>query len=553
MNKLSLFIILTVAATGFIACVSNKDKKLTASDSLAIAESFLGMKFTPAERDSMVDGVKERMKNAVAIHQYSLSNEVPPATDFNPRPRGFKVSTEQRPIEFGVPEDVTMPDDRNKLAFFTIAQLSQLIKAKKISSLELTSFFIDRLKKYGDTLQCVITITEDLAIQQAKAADEALAKGKYLGPLHGIPYGAKDLLAVEGYKTTWGAAPFKDQQLEGDATVIKKLENAGAVLVAKLTLGALAMGDIWYGGITKNPWNLEQGSSGSSAGSAAATAAGLVPFAIGTETWGSIVSPSTRCGTTGLRPTFGRVSRSGAMALSWSMDKIGPIAKTAQDCAIVFDVMRGADEKDRTVVDAAFNFDANDNVSTYKVAYLKSVIDSARNYSNDSAALEVFKEMGIELLPIDLPDDIPVGALSIILGAEASAAFDELTRNNIDDALVNQKKNAWPNYFRASRYISGADYVNANRIRYKLIEEVNFLFKDYDAVITSSFGGGQLLMTNLTGNPCVVLPNGFDDEGAPTSFSILGNLYDEGKILRLAMAYQARTEVDEKHPEMFVR
>ena len=524
----------------------------SAIDSVAVMEPFFDLQYTSTERDSLKENLWGRTKQVKAVHGYNLPNSTPPAFDFNPRPAGFQLDTDQVPIDLGLPGNVEVPADRQQLAFYSVAQLAGLVRSRKISSLELTQFFIDRLKAYGDTLQCVVTITEELALEQAKKADEDIAKGNYRGPLHGIPYGVKDLLALEGYKTTWGAMPYKDQKVPGTATVIKRLDEAGGVLVVKLTLGALAMGDIWYGGKTKNPWDLAQGSSGSSAGSASATAAGLVPYAIGTETWGSIVSPSTRCGTTGLRPTFGRVSRSGAMALSWSMDKIGPITRSAQDAAIVFNVIKGADHEDRTVVDAAFNFDASRDVKTLKVAYLSALFENSSNARNDSLTLAVFNELGLSMEAIELPGDVPVEALSIILSSEASAAFDELTRSNDDDLLVNQKKNAWPNYFRSSRFISAADYVNANRIRYELIVKVNDLFKDYDAVICPSFGGNQLLMTNLTGHPCVVLPNGFNDKGSPTSFSIIGNLYEEASLLELAHAYQVATEIDEKHPEMFL-
>lgn len=521
-------------------------------DSLAVIEPFFGLDYTRSERDSAMENLWQRREQVKEVHSYSLPNSTAPALDFNPRPAGFELDTDQWPIDFGLSDNVELPAEREQLAFYTVAQLSSLVRTRKISSVELTQFFIQRLKTYGDTLQCVITLTEELAMEQAKRADEEIAAGNYRGPLHGIPYGVKDLLALEGYKTTWGAMPYKDQQVTGTATVIKKLEAAGGVLIVKLTLGALAMGDIWYGGKTKNPWDLQQGSSGSSAGSASATAAGLVPYAIGTETWGSIVSPSTRCGTTGLRPTFGRVSRSGAMALSWSMDKIGPITRSSQDAAMIFETIRGTDNKDRTLVDAAFNFDADRDLGKLKVAYLKSLFESSSNAQNDSLTLAVFRDLGVEMEALTLPGDIPVGALSLILASEASAAFDELTRSNEDDLLVNQKKNAWPNYFRSSRFISAADYINANRIRSELIVKVNDLFKGYDAVVCPSFGGDQLLMTNLTGHPCVVLPNGFNEKGSPTSFSIIGNLYDEASLLELAHAYQVATSTDEEHPAMFM-
>ncbi|ELR72857.1 Glutamyl-tRNA(Gln) amidotransferase subunit A-like protein [Fulvivirga imtechensis AK7] len=543
------------AAIAFLllSCVKQeKEPAEGAIDSLAYVEPYLGLSFTQSKRDSLREGLRETVSDIRKIHAYSLENSTPPAISFNPIPVGFQINQLQLPINWRLPSDVKFPVNENELAFYTVAELSVLIRTGQISSEDLTLFFLGRLKQYGDTLQCVVTLTEELALEQAKRADAELANGKYRGPLHGIPYGIKDLLAVEGYNTTWGATPYKNQQIDGTAAVVKKLEEEGAVLVAKLTLGALAMGDIWYGGVTKNPWDLKQGSSGSSAGSAAATAAGLVPFAIGSETWGSIISPSTRCGTTGLRPTFGRVSRTGAMALSWTMDKLGPICRSAKDCALVFEVIRGSDGIDQSVIDAAFNFNAATPAHQLKVGYLKTLFEQQYpNSANDSISLAVFRDMGLQLHEVELPEDIPVNALSIILAAEAAAAFDELTRSGRDSLLVNQKKSAWPNYFRTARFISAVDYINANRIRYELIQKMNEVLKEYDAIIAPSFGGNQLLMTNLTGHPCVVFPNGFNAEGKPASISIIGNLFDEAKLLQLAEAYQAATGVDEMHPEMF--
>ncbi|HMQ00308.1 MAG TPA: amidase, partial [Cyclobacteriaceae bacterium] len=350
------------------------------------------------------------------------------------------------------------------------------------------------------------------------------------------------------------AMPYKDQLIDETATVVKKLDEAGAVLLVKLTLGALAMGDIWYGGVTKNPWNLEQGSSGSSAGSASATAAGLVPFAIGTETLGSIVSPSTRCGTTGLRPTFGRVSRHGAMALSWSMDKIGPICRSAQDAAIVFETIRGEDGLDKTVKNAAFNYNAARDVKKLKVGYVKKYFEA--DYPNkefDNQTLEVLRKLGVELHEVEMPEELPIRSLLVILYAEAAAAFDELTRSKQDSLLVNQRKNAWPNIFRASRFIPAVEYINANRLRQMLIEKYHEALNDYDVIVTPSYGGSQLQITNLTGHPCVVVPNGFNDKGSPVSISFLGKLFGEAAALELAGAYQQATEFDDLHPEMFLK
>lgn len=521
-------------------------------EDLEYAQKTIGINFTSQEQELMLDGLNDKLKSYKAIREYPLTNEIPPSLIFNPVPPDFYINNNQKPIHWEIPENIEFPEDKNKLAFYSILELASLLKYRKITSTDLTSFFINRLKEYGDTLQCVITITEKLAAEQAARADREISAGNYKGPLHGIPYGVKDLLSVEGYLTTWGAAPFKDQMINKTATVVKKLEEAGGVLIAKLTLGALAWGDVWYGGITKNPWDLNQGSSGSSAGSASATSAGLIPYSIGSETHGSIVSPSTRCGTTGLRPSYGRVSRTGAMALSWSMDKLGPICRSAIDCAIVFESINGEDETDQSLVDAAYNFDMNMEIGSLKIGYLKDIFDENKNNrKNDERTLEQFKSMGLNLEPVFLPENIPVSALSIILNAEAAAAFDELTISGRDSLLVRQIKNAWPNAFRESRFIPAVEYINANRIRYKLIQEINAILKDYDAIITPSFGGNQGLITNLTGHPCVVLPNGFDGEERPTSFSIIGNLFEEEKILRLAMKYQEETNFEDVHPPLF--
>jgi Asp-tRNA(Asn)/Glu-tRNA(Gln) amidotransferase A subunit family amidase len=416
--------------------------------------------------------------------------------------------------------------------------------------MQLTKMYLDRLKMHGPTLECVITLTEELALEQAARADEELASGRYRGMLHGIPYGAKDLLAVKGYRTTWGAEPYREQTIDETATVIKKLEEAGAVLLAKLTLGALAWGDVWYGGVTKNPWNLEQGSSGSSAGSASATSAGLVAFSIGTETWGSIVSPCTRCGVTGLRPTFGRVSRAGAMALSWSMDKIGPICRSVEDCAIVFDVIRGTDGLDPTVVDAPFRYDFDQDTGRLKIGFLPEDFERDNSFhESDSIALDVLRGMGIDLIPIEIPD-YPVYPLGIILSAEAAAAFDELTRSGRDDLLVRQIRNAWPNVFRTARFIPAVEYIQANRIRSMIMREMENL--DVDIYVSPSFGE-NLLLTNLTGHPCVVLPNGFDSEGGPVSITFIGQPFEEGKLLAFARAYQEKTGFHRKYPQQFAR
>jgi Asp-tRNA(Asn)/Glu-tRNA(Gln) amidotransferase A subunit family amidase len=514
------------------------------------AEKIIGMDFSDAERDSMLDELNDNLESYQKLRELNLQNSVPPALLFNPVPVGTKFEKGESHLKLSPPENKTVPDNFEALAFHSVRDLAELIRTRKVTSTQLTKMYLERLKRYDPQLHCVITLTEDLALKQAKQADAEIAAGKYRGPLHGIPYGAKDLLAVKGYKTTWGAMPYKDQYIDQNATVVKKLEKAGAVLVAKLTMGALAWGDVWFGGKTRNPWNLEQGSSGSSAGSASAVSAGLVVFAIGTETWGSIVSPSTRCGDTGLRPTFGRVSRSGAMALSWSMDKIGPVCRTVEDCAIVFDAIRGSDGLDQTVVDLPFNYDSKIDLTKLRVGYLKTEFEKDTTYTKtNEATIDKLRSMNVELIPIELPD-IPVFSIAFILSAEAAAAFDELTLSGRDSLLVRQIKDAWPNVFRASRFIPAVEYIQANRARYELIQQMAKLMENIDVYVAPSFGT-NLLLTNLSGHPCVVLPNGFNEEGSPTSISFIGRLYDEGRLLAFARAYQDATDSHKKHPPLF--
>lgn len=551
--KIFIFV-LSAAALFFAGFKVAQEMAIEASD-VRGAQKILDLDFNDNEIKQLLPNLNRSFGGTQELHDYEIDNSIPPVLWFNPPKGGKPIPIKQETIDWGFPENVNLPNNRNELAFYTVAELSVLIREKKISSVELTEFFLDRLETYGDTLQSVITLTEERAMASAKRADELLANGTYLGPLHGIPYGAKDLLAVPDYKTTWGAGPYQDQDRgEEIGTVIRKLDEAGAVLVAKLTLGALAMGDVWYGGVTKNPWDLEQGSSGSSAGSGSSTSAGLVPFAIGTETLGSIVSPATRNGVTGLRPTFGRVSRAGAMALSWSMDKIGPMARNAFDCALVFDAIRGTDDIDLTVQDHPFNYKGAADLSNLRVGYLKGFFDNNRrnNRAQDSTVLEVLKTLGANLEPVEWVSDMPFPGMQAILTAEAAAAFDALTRSDQDTLLVRQNAGAWPNLFRAARFTSAVDYINANRARYTLVQKVNALMEQYDVIVTPSFGGSQLLTTNLTGHPCVVLKNGYDDRGRPTSISFIGNLFDEATILAVARAYQEATEFDEQHPPMFL-
>ncbi|MEJ2104784.1 MAG: amidase family protein [Ignavibacteriaceae bacterium] len=540
---LSLTIFLTITSLSFSQSIT--------TENIQNAEKIIGLEFNDAERDSMLSDLDSQLVNYKHLREIDLKNSVPPAILFNPIPVGFEFPKEQKQIKFSNYSNTKLPQDINDLAFYSIGELAELIRTKQITSTRLTKFFLERLKKYDPELHCVITLTEERALKQAKLMDEEIDEGKYRGMLHGIPFGVKDLLATKDYKTTWGAMPFKDQMIDEDATVIKKLEDAGAVLCAKLTMGALAMGDVWFGGMTRNPWDTTQGSSGSSAGSASSVSAGLLPFAIGTETWGSIVSPSTVCGTTGLRPTYGRVSRTGAMALSWSMDKIGPICRNAEDLAIVFNAIEGPDGFDQTLYDVPFNYQPGIDFSKLKIGYLKSDFDKNYDFhSQDSVTLAKLRELGAELIPIELPS-LPVNDLAIILSAEAGAAFDELTRSNRDDLLVRQTRDAWPNIFRASRFIPAVEYINANRVRFLLIQQMGKLMKQIDLFIAPSWEGNSSLLTNLSGHPCVVLPNGFSKDGTPTSITFIGRLFDEGRLISFAKKYQEATDFNKKHPKGF--
>jgi Asp-tRNA(Asn)/Glu-tRNA(Gln) amidotransferase A subunit family amidase len=531
-------------------------------ETIASAEEVAGLHFDPAERELMLDGLKQQEQRIEALHKISLPNSVSPAIVFDPVPPGKKIPPPMnRPMVRSRSGVRAVPADIEQLAFLPVTELSELVRRSRVTSLQLTEMYLARLKKYDPVLKCVITLTEGRALEKARAADAEIKRGKYRGALHGIPWGAKDLLAVRGYKTTWGAGPFKDQVIDADATVVQRLDAAGAVLVAKLTLGELAQGDIWFGATTKNPWKVDQGSSGSSAGPASATAAGLVGFAIGSETLGSISSPSTRCGTTGLRPTFGRVPRTGAMALSWTMDKLGPICRSAEDCALILDAIYGPDGQDNSVIPADFHWDATLSPKKLRIGYVKSAFetpltdpaDPKRTLHGtkkfDDAALDVLKRLGIDLIPVDLPD-LPYDAMRLILSAEAAAAFDELTRSDRDNLLVQQGKSDWPNSFRTSRFIPAVDYVNANRVRSIAIRKWDELMNTVDVIVTPTGAANlsQLVATNLTGHPAVIVPNGFRDDGTPVSLTFLAGLFEEAKALAVARAYQEATGFHLKHP-----
>jgi len=516
------------------------------------AQKLIGMDFKEAETDSMLSLLKEQLASMEKMRSVKISNAVPPAFLFNPIPQGKIFSKTQKPFKTSHYSHTVMPANTDDLAWYSIGELAFLVRTKKITSVQLTGFFIARLKKLAPQLHCVITYTDSLAMQQARKADADLAEGHYQGLLHGIPFGIKDMFATKNYPTTYGTPPFQDQVIDEDATVVSRLREAGAVMVAKLSLGELAMDDVWYGGQTRNPWDTAKGSSGSSAGPAAAVSAGLVPFAIGSETWGSIISPSDRCGVTGLRPSFGRVSRAGAMALSWTMDKVGPICRNAEDCAIVFNALCGPDARDESTVDFPYNYSPEVTLPKLKIGYFKKDFesDTLKQPFND-AALEWMKKSGAQLVPLELPS-LPVNDMSLILLCEAAAAFDELTLSNRDDAMVQQNKNRWPNIFRAAHFIPATEYIRASRLRWLLIQQMDSVMKQVDVCIAPSLAGDNLLVTNLTGHPALVVPNGMTDPKTPTSIVFIGQLFEEGRLIAVAKKYQDATGFHLKHPPGYI-
>jgi len=531
---------------------------------IAQAAAVAGLEFDDQQQQMMLDDLKARLKAYEAIHELHLANSVSPALVFNPVLPGMKFDSGKRPMRMSRIAPGEAPKNIEDVAFYSVRQLSDLVRRRKVSSAALTDMYLERLKRYDPLLKFVITLTEERARAQAREADKDLASGKYRGPLHGLPWGAKDLLAVKGYRTTWGAGGFEEQTIDEDATVVKRLDAAGAVLVAKLTLGALAMGDVWFGGMTRNPWKPEQGSSGSSAGPASATAAGCVAFAIGSETLGSISSPSTRCGATGLRPTFGRVPRTGAMALVWSMDKLGPICRVVEDCALVLDAIHGPDTLDASVHDISFNWDAGLDIHKLRIGYAREEFEHKPPEEEekpeqkalrldyiklDHDGLEVLqKKMGIDLIPVELPK-LPFQAMRPILFAEAAAAFDELTRSGRDKLLTAQGPNDWPNAFRGARFIPAVEYINANRARTLGMQRMAEIFQQVDVLVAPTLST-QLLITNLTGHPALILPNGFREDGTPVSLTFLGNLFAEDKLLAVARAYQEATDFHRKRPKL---
>ena len=582
--------------------------KITAA-MIDAAATIAGIHLEESQKAMMLDGLNDQRDDVVAIRKLDLPNSVSPAFVFDPVPGGMQLQTIRQPLKISAAPQVSFAEHGNAdanaeaLAFLSLRELAELVRTRRVTSTTLTKMYLARLKRYDAKLHFVITLTEERALKQAAAADAEIAAGQYRGPLHGISWGGKDLLAVKGYPTTWGAGGFEHQTFDYDAEVVKRLDAAGAVLIAKLSMGALAQGDLWFGGRTRNPWNPKQGSSGSSAGSASATAAGCVGFAIGTETLGSISSPSTRCGATGLRPSFGLVPRTGAMALSWTMDKIGPICRAVEDCAIVLSAIYGQDGRDLCVQPAAFNWDADYDWRTLRIGYLKTAFeprvvpdlkkpsdasDEAAQAEYDkrvagttlaiarsnydlryaSDALEVLRhKLGVTLIPVAIPE-FPYGSIVPVLEAEAAAAFDQLTLTGRDKLLTGQEPYDWPNAFRVARFYSAVDYIQAMRARTLAIAEMSELFNQVDIIVTPS-EGTQLVATNLTGQPAVIVPNGLrgDDApapphegdedfwdgggpGTPVSLTFLGALYSDARVAAFARAYQQATGFHKLHPKL---
>ena len=501
------------------------------------AEWISGIELSEDNRKTTAQALQRLLNDFKTNRAVKLDYTVAPAMVFQPAPWHIPTGPPERGhVQFSTQVPGLKPNSAETLAFAPVSILAGLLHSRQVSSVELTKLYLERLKKYDPVLHCVVSLTEELALKQAEKADQEIAAGRYRGPLHGIPWGAKDLISYPGYKTTWGAKPYRERTLEGKATVAQRLDDAGAVLLGKLTLGALAEGDKWFGGQTRNPWDPDQGSSGSSAGSASATAAGCVAFGIGSETWGSILSPSRRCGTTGLRPTFGRVSRAGCMSLSWSMDKVGPICRSVEDCALVLGTIHGADGLDGTAVDRPFNWPCPRPLHSLRVGFMES--NRAR------PEMAVLKDLGVQLVPIKLPDKYPVTSLSFILTAEAATAFDELTRQGITEGL-----NSWPAAFRRGAFIPAVEYLRANRIRTLLMREMEALMTQIDLYV----GGDDSLLTNLTGHPCLSVPNGFTkvkDRERPEALTFTGRLFGETELLAVGHAYQQATGIHLRRPPL---
>jgi len=534
---------------------AQKSQRIT-REMLAHAVRVAGEPLNEAEVDQIVELVNENLRLYADLHALSFDNSVAPALSFNPVVPGMLIDRTSRPVRPSQPRHADRPERAEEIAFLPVTELAALVRTRRITSLELTQIYLDRLKRYGPRLACVVNLTEERALRQAKQADQEIVSGRYRGPLHGIPWGVKDLFATKGYPTTWGAAPFKDRVIDLDATVVSRLDAAGAVLVAKLATGELARDDLWFGGQTKNPWDLSMGSQGSSAGPGSATAAGLVGFSIGTETLGSIVEPSGICGVTGLRPTFGRVSRHGAMAVSWSLDKVGPMCRSVEDCALVLAAIQGPDDQDLSVQAVPFNWDATLDIRTLRVGWLKAAFDDTRQTpqtnANDARAMETLRRLGVTPIDVRLPES-PVVPARAILYAESNASLKVPVRSAPEE-LVQKNRIVAQNSFCL---FPAADYLDAQRARAMLMREMARVMADVDVYVTpfdySDYTPNPVAtlntsVTNLTGQPCVVVPHGFNEKGLPTSLTFVGRVFGEAAMLAAAHAFQQATDYHLKHP-----
>jgi len=523
------------------------EKAAFGTDELGIAAEVNGLQFSEKELALMLPEVLDRLKDFEKLRAVPISNDIAPALVFLPAPEVLRQpkGADARPQLYGGPPP-KRPANLDDLVYEPIGVLHELLQLKLVSCEELTHTYLARLKRLDPQLHCVVTLTEERALAQARALDAEIAAGKMRGMLHGLPWVAKDLLAVKGYPTTWGTPPFKDRKLDVDAAVVEKLDAAGAILIAKVSLGELAMGDVWFGGMTRNPWKLDQGSSGSSAGTASSVSAGCAVFGIGSETLGSIVSPSTVCGNSSLRPSFGQISRWGAMTLSWSMDKLGPLAHSAEDAAFVFSAIHGHDPRDPSTVDVPLSSLIPADVHGWKVGVPKGAFEGDKR---DKNVLDELKKLGVELVDVELPK-YPVDEMVLVLTAEAGAAFDDFSRGDQDDQMVRQGRDAWPNTFRQAALIPAVDYIRANRLRSLLIRDYEQALAGVKAIVYPSFTGSLLAATNLTGEPTFVAPCGFREDGTPFSVSFTARLYRDEDLLALATAWQNATTYHLQHPKL---
>jgi Asp-tRNA(Asn)/Glu-tRNA(Gln) amidotransferase A subunit family amidase len=518
---------------------------------IAEAEKLIGIEFTPEERRKIADTISENLEAYQALRESGMDETVFPAMVFNPLPAGAVLPTERLPFVQSRP-DVKKPASVEEAAYLSVVELAVLVETRQVSSMNLTQMYLARLKRFDPKLRFVINLTEELALRQAKRADEEIAAGKYRGPLHGVPYGIKDSFSVKGYPTTWGAEPFRDRIIDRDATVAERLEEAGAVLLAKLSLGRLATGDEWFGGTTKNPWDPQTSSGGSSAGPAAAAAAGCVGFAIGTETYGSMITPCAICGVTGLSPTFGRVSRYGVMTMCWSMDKVAPICRSAEDCALVLRAIMGPDSRDNSTIDAPFNWDYSRDFRSLRIgfnAYNEKELEGEEDAEFYRAvcgerlkALDVLRKMGAELIPLEI--SMPPSGEMMAAFAEAAAANDDFTRGTLDDLVPGSR---WPDRHRRSRFIPAVEYLHASRYRSVLIDKMAKAMRDVDLYAEITWPDGW--QTNYTGHPALIIPCGFVG-GKPATITFIGRLFGEADLISVAKAFQDATDFHRRHPNL---